>query len=224
MQQMQFYKKEKIAQDSWQFWFVKPEEFLLQAGQYITLFLHEDNRDFTVCMDLDNKNYFSIVTKKGKSEFKKNLFSLQPNRVLQISEPLGGFVLNKNNKLPKVFLAGGIGITPFYSMIYSNKNTSIPLTLFASFSKKENVIFYNELQNIQRENKNIRIIYTLSQEKWDGEEGRISEKLVKKYVPNIQSTEFMIAGGEQMVYDTEKMLLQMKVPQEKIRVDIFTGY
>lgn len=219
-----FVKKEKIANNTWQFWFDRPTSFIFDAGQYTTLFLGKENRDFTICADTGNEKYFSIVTKPGISEFKKDLFTLLPNSKISLQEPAGGFVLRKKNAMPKVFLAGGIGITPFYSMICSHKKIATRVTLIASFSKKKNICFEKDLEKIAKENKNIRIIYTISQEKWNGEEGRISETIIKKYVPNFHDVEFMIAGGEQMVYDTEDLLHSMKVKEEKIRIDIFTGY
>lgn len=225
MTKVTYVRKSELARDTWQFLFKRSKGFLCKAGQYTTLFLGKDNRDFTICTYPSNTDYFSIVTKRGISEFKKKLFLLNPGSKIEMNNPAGGFVLS-SNALPKVFLAGGIGITVFYTIIHDIlfQKITTPVTLLVSFSKKEDIIFYDELQDIQKKNKNIKIVYTLSQEKWDGEEGRISEKLVKKYVPSFLNAEFMIAGGEQMVYDTEELLLNMKVPQEKIRMDIFTGY
>lgn len=216
-------KKREIAAKTWQFIFARPKNFLFEAGQYTTIFLDKENRDFTICADSYNKDKFSIVTKLGISEFKKKLFHLPLNSKISMSKPSGGFILRKN-KAPKVFLAGGIGVTVFYSIISSHVKTQMPLTLLASFSKKEDVIFQKELEKIQKENKNITIVYSLSQDSWEGESGRISEKLIQKYVPNFQKSEFMIAGGEKMVEDSEEMLLKMNIPQENVRIDIFTGY
>lgn len=223
---VQLLKKEKIAKNTWQFWFSRPNLFAFKPGQYTTVFLGKENRDFTVCADPGNKKTFSIVTKPGVSIFKKSLFALVPGLVVKMKKPSGGFVLQDTDTSPKVFLAGGIGITPFYSMIQDvcSKNDKRDITLIASFSKKDHMIFYDELMQIQKENKNVRIVYSLTQEEWDGETGRISGQLVKKYAPNVHVAEFLIAGGEQMVYDTEESLLQVNVPQEKIRLDIFTGY
>lgn len=215
--------KKEIAANTWQFIFAKPKNFLFDAGQYTTIFLNNESRDFTICADANNNYVFSIVTKTGVSAFKKNLFTLPKGSKILISKPSGGFTIRKN-KVPKVFLAGGIGLTVFYSIVCSNMKTLIPLTLLASFSKKEDVIFRKELEIIQKNNKNITVTYTLSQDVWKGEVGRVSKKLIQKYVPNFQKVEYMIAGGEKMVEDSEAMLLKMGVSQEKIRVDIFTGY
>lgn len=225
MLRVTFLRKEKIADDTWQFFFTKPHGFDFKAGQYTTVFVGEDNRDFTICANPTNKETFSIVTKPGISTFKKTLFSLPITSEISMKEPSGGFVLY-NEDTPKVFLAGGIGLTPFYSMItyVSAKKINTPITLLVSFSKKSNFIFYDELVSIARENSNIKIIYTVSKDTWENEMGRISEELIKKYVLDLHTPEFFVAGGVEMVEDTEELLLHMGVAEKKIRIDIFTGY
>lgn len=212
--QVKFLEKKEIAQNTWQFMFEKPSGFAFVAGQFTTLYIGDDNRDFTICAESYNKKTFSIVTKSGISEFKKKLFFLKNNTKILMNKPSGGFLYNKN-KTPKVFLAGGVGITVFYSIICSNKNIKTPITLLASFSKKENIIFQKELEEIQKKNENIKVIYSLS---------RISQDLIQKHIPNFLQAEYMIAGGEQMVYDMEDLLQKMKISQDNIRIDIFTGY
>lgn len=217
--------KQQIAKDTWLFTFEK-KHTKHTAGQYTTMYLGNDNRDFTIASSPREEKTFSIITKKGISNFKKKLFSLRIGSALQMEQPAGGFVLPEDTKTAYVFLAGGIGMTPFLSMIsfFHEKKYTMPLTLFVSFSKKEQMIFYDMLQKIQQENPFIRIIYTLSQDIWDKETGRISENLIKKYISDIHSVEYLIAGGEKMVEDTEKMLLDMGIEESKIRIDIFTGY
>ena len=220
-----FFKRIQLAQNTWQFLFEKPSNFVFTAGQYTTVFLGKDNRDFTICADPSDRKYFSIVTKRGISDFKKKLFALKPGSSIMCKKPAGGFVLQDSDLSPHIFLAGGIGMTVFYSIILDacTKDIQRDMTLFVSFSKKEDMCFYAELKALEKKFSNLHITYTLSQDKGD-EEGRISEALIKKYIPDFQKQDFMIAGGEQMVYDTEELLLKMKVPQEKIRIDIFTGY
>lgn len=217
---VKFLRRERLADSTFGFTFEKPFNFL--PGQYVTIFLDTDSRDFTIASSPLEKD-FTIVTKSGISKFKQTLFNLTIGSKIQIKHPAGGFTLHEF-KSPKVFLAGGIGVTPFYSMIttVSKNNLSIPITLFVSFSKKSDIIFYDELSKIADEN--IKIIFTLSQDVWNGETGRITEELIRKYVPNLQEPECLIAGGEEMTYDTEELLLQMGIENSRIRLDIFTGY
>lgn len=223
--QVSFKKKEQIAKNSWIFFFAKTD-FDFLPGQYVTIFLGNDSRDFTIASSPLDKDSFFIVTNKGESSFKNRLFSLKTNAIVEMQRPTGGFILREDDHVPRVFLAGGIGITPFYSMIcYANeKKLQIPITLLVSFSKKRDIIFYDELLQIEKRNEKIKIIYTLTQEKWENDIGRISDILIRKHMGDVLSAEYMIAGGEQMVEDTEELLLKMGIDQRRIRIDIFTGY
>lgn len=218
-------KKQQIAENTWMLTFEK-KYTMHKAGQYTTIFLGRDNRDFTIASSPLNKTSFSLITKKGITEFKKKLFTLPIGGKIQMLPPAGGFVLPENSTIPHVLLAGGIGMNPFYSMVQYvyEKKLAIPLTLIVSFSKKEDIIFYSELQKIQKENPQIKIIHTLSQDTWESETGRISQELIKKYISDVQDAAYMIAGSEKMVEDTQDVLLQMGIDQSKIRIDIFTGY
>ncbi|HYK08622.1 MAG TPA: FAD-dependent oxidoreductase [Candidatus Eisenbacteria bacterium] len=221
-----FLGKEKIAKDTWRFLFQKDANFMYQAGQYVSVFLGEDTRDFTIASSPLEKDKFFLVTKNGKSAFKKNLFALSAGSKVAMKSPTGGFILREENTTPLVFLSGGIGITAFHSMItYAHaKGLTFPITLIASFSKREYMIFQEELEKIDAENPLIKIIYTLSQDNWESEKGRISDAHIKKYVRDMHNKIYMITGGEKMVENTEELLLSMGIDSSKIRIDIFTGY
>lgn len=228
--------KEHIARDTWLFAFEKPKEFFFKPGQYVTITLplangKTDSRDMSIASSPLQKELW-IVTKKRSpaSEFKKILLQQRAGSSIVIEGPAGGFILHEKDTLPKVFFSGGIGITPFYSMLKhaSDKKIFMPLTLIASFSSQEEMIFFDELMAIANKNKNITVIYTISHPErspsWSGEKGRISDKLIQKYIKNIQACNPMIAGSPAMVDDVNMMLLDIGVPLEKIRLDYFTGY
>ena len=83
---------------------------------------------------------------------------------------------------------------------------------------------FKALEKIEKENPLIKIIYTLSQDLWENEKGRISRGHVEKYIQDPYSKSYMIAGGEKMVENMEDLLANMGIDSSKIRVDIFTGY
>lgn len=222
---LKFIKKEKVAKDVYSFCFDRKSiklDFL--AGQYAHIYLpisdekgRGNSRMFTIASSPLEKDYIFIATKKGKSIFKKNLFELIPQVSVKFYGPSGGLVLDEIKKPSYVFLAVGIGITPFLSMIkYANKkNLNIPITLLVSFSKKEDFCFYDELVNISKSNSSIRIIYTLT---------RITSILVKKYVKNINRPLYYIAGSPKSVLDLEEIVSEMGVSSNRIFIEDFEGY
>jgi ferredoxin-NADP reductase len=186
------------------------------------------SRFFTIASSPLEKKYLMITTKIIQSSFKKRLMTLKSQELVKFFGPIGAFILNEEEKNPRVFLAGGIGITPFHSMItYANaKKLSIPITFIASFSTMEDLVFYKELTDIANKNPIIKIIYTVTHPEngWKGETSRISEDVIKKYVPDIFKPQYFIVGAPAMVAAMEETVNKMGVVNEKIFIENFTGY
>lgn len=201
-----FIKKEKVSKDAYSFYFNRAFNFL--PGQYIRMTLDIENpdkrgisRSFTISSS-PLEDYMTVTTRIIQSSFKKKLANLVPGAKVKIFGPLGSFLFNEEDKSSRIFLGGGIGITPFHSMVtFSNaKKLAIPINLFVSFSTVDEIIFREELEEISKNNPNIKIIYTITHpeetppeadqplaDKWEGETGRISESLIKKYLLDVQS-------------------------------------
>ena len=234
-----FVKKEKLARDTYSFYFDPAERgFNFLPGQYVRMTLDIKNvdsrgssRSFTISSSPLEKDHIAITTKIIESSFKKRMLKLAAGEKVKFFGPMGGFVLDEKEKGQRVFLAGGIGITPFHSMItYSHKKKlSIPITLIVSFSSVEDLVFYKELSDIAKENPYIKIIYTVSHPEesdkpWNGEIGRVSEDLIKKYVPSFLNPLYYIVGPPKMVAAIEEVVKNMGVRNEKIFIENFTGY
>lgn len=222
-------RKEKVANDVWLFVFEKPERYVFTPGQYqtFTFSLPDgkiDWRDMTITSS-PKQNELWMVTKIGEnpSLFKQTLLNLPIGSVVRLEGPSGGFTI-RNKEKSHVFLAGGIGINVFHSIIKGAEEESLDtrITLFASFREKRNIVYYNELKQVENEKR--KIIYTLTQDDWEGEKGRISESMIRKYIPNVQNNIFMVAGSQDFVDSMNEMLLKMGIGLDNIKVDYFTGY
>ena len=221
---LSFIKKEKISKDVYIFYFDRKNADLdFLAGQYIHLYLpvnekgRGNSRMFTIASSPLEKDYIFIATKKGKSIFKKSLFKLIPQTPVKFYGPSGGLILNEVKKPSYVFLSVGIGITPFRSIIkyVSQKDINVPITLLAGFSKKEDVLFYDELMDISKSNLNIKIIYFFS---------RLNEIFIRKSIKNINKHLYYIVGSSSAVSDLEEVVSGMGIPSDKIFTEIFEGY
>lgn len=228
--QTTFLRKEKIASNVWSLYFSKPNNFEFVAGQFIDITLplsngNEKTYSFTVSSAPFEKDIV-ITTNDSESMFKHMLFGLFEGQKIVMRGPLGGFVFSEGNAKAYVFLSGGVGITPFRSIIVDavHDGRRTPITLLASFGKKENIVFYDELKEIEEKNPQIKIAYTLTNEiasQFDQE--RISEVLIKKYISTFLESLFGIAGSGEMVDDMVALIRKMGVPNNYIRTDIFTG-
>ncbi len=235
---IRYLKKNKLTKDTYVFYFEKPKEFDFIAGQYNRWTLpitatdgRGSSRFFTISSPPSEKDFLVVTTKIIQSDFKKELLKLHENQKIKIFGPMGQFILDENSKKEHIFLADGMGITPFHSMIAHEaaKNSNKKLTLFVSFSVPEEIIFLNELTEITKNHPNIHVIYTVtkpqeSQMPWDGETGKISEEMIKKYHVDSAQSIFYIVGPPPMVEGTQKLLEDMHVPNEQIKTEQFTGY
>ncbi len=226
-------RKKELAKDTFGFSFsTNGKDMSFLPGQYITLKLTFGNtyetRDFSVASSPTNKETVQIVTKRGLSEYKKKLFSLEKEETVEMSFPTGGFILDTKDAVPQIFISGGIGITPFYSMlqfVFERKLVK-PIQLFASFSTEDDIIFHKNLKQVENEMKSTQVIYTISKPTthWKGEKGRISQELLHKYITDISLPMYYIVGKQDMVDDIFDMLQRMGIENNKIKVEYFSGY
>ena len=235
---IQFMSKELVAKDTYTFSFKRPGEFNFLPGMYNRWTLpitakdgRGSSRFFTISSSPLVKDKLTVTTKIIQSDFKKALLMLKENDEIKIFGPMGNFVLDEAITKPRILIAGGIGITPFHSMLTyaAAKILTIPLTLFVSFSTPEEMVYFEELKQIGETHSNIKIVYTItkpeeSQTPWEGEKRRISEELIKKYVPDIAGALFYVVGPPPMEEATTKMLNDMGFMEENILTEAFTGY
>src|ERR1700722_6626379 len=121
---IRFIKKRKLTKDTYIFYFEKPKSFDFIAGQYNRWTLpitatdgRGSSRFFTISSPPSEKDFLVITTRIIQSDFKKELLKLHENQEIKIFGPMGQFFIDETSEKEHVFLAGGIGITPFHSMI-----------------------------------------------------------------------------------------------------------
>jgi predicted CoA-substrate-specific enzyme activase len=213
----------------------KPENFSFQAGQYIFITLpqikhlgvKESTRAMTIASS-PNENKLSLIMRISNSLFKREIESLMVGDKVEIQGAFGKDILIDNSEKPVVFFAGGVGITPFLSIIQQEqeKNWSKKITLFYTNKNKEETIFFKELQKIK--NDNFKFIPTMTRlsekekENWQGETGRIDIDMIKKYIKNPDNILYYIVGLPQMVHSISNILTnELKIKKENIRIELF---
>lgn len=217
-----FLRKEQITKDAWKFYFRKPKSFAFIAGQYLKMKLPIKNPDlrgnsryFTISSSPTEKD-LSIITKIGKSSFKKALIRLKIGEKVQIRGPWGDFVLPEKSTKKLIFLAGGIGFTPFRSILtyVSDSKLSVPIFMINSYSDKKAA----ELATVLEEFKDI------SGFKLEIMLQRITADLLHKYLDEKEKYVYYISGPERMVNGLASDLKKQGVKGENIKLDDFPGY
>ena len=163
-----------------------------KGGQYaiVDLETKEDPegplRSFTMASSPTEEDFILISTRIRDTPFKKKLASLDVGTSVNMTAPLGKFVLHEDYSKIVVFLSGGIGVTPFRSMIKYATDTQLPMkiTIFDSNRNQDNILFKDEIDEWASLNRNLKIIYTLdvSDNDWNGERGYINQVMVIKFL------------------------------------------
>lgn len=228
------------------FIFEKPQGFEYKAGQYMYFTLPElkypDNRGnirhFTLSSS-PTENFLSITIRmREESGYKKTLDSLDAESEISARGPEGVFVLEDENPPAggpaQSMLAGGIGITPFRSIAKYATDKGLPVSIHIVYSNSipEEITFRKEFDGLMAKNPNLKVTHTItkpeeSQEPWAGPTGRINEELIRKLIPDtrhLKSGTFWLCGPPKMVSALEEVLETMQIPQERIRIEKFTGY
>ncbi|HEY7109632.1 MAG TPA: Rieske 2Fe-2S domain-containing protein [Nitrososphaeraceae archaeon] len=212
------------------------------AGQYAFFDIggvHDDPkgpiRHFTLSSS-PTEDFIMLSTRIRESPYKKTLASLEGGTKVKVKGPQGKFTLQENYSKSAVFLSGGIGVTPFRSMIRyaTDRNLPIKIVMFDSNRNLENVLFKSDFDDCANRNKHLRIIYTLTEEdhdrlvsdEWKGEKGRIDKAMLMKYLGDNELREsiFYICGPPAMVEAIRNLLQSIQIPKELIKVEEFTGY
>jgi ferredoxin-NADP reductase len=172
-----------------------------------------------------------FATRITSSAFKKSLKELSGGETITIEKPLGHFTLPEDASTPLVFVAGGIGITPFRSMIryVSDAQTKHAITLFYSNRMPEVTAFLDELKSIADSNDSIEVVPTMtnmdnSSMQWGGLTGRINTSMIKDNYKEWDNAVYYIAGPPKMVDGVKGVIMNMHITKERIHIEKLTGY
>ena len=227
-----------VAERTIAFHFAKPPGYSFKAGQAADLTLlnppetdSEGNiRTFSIASP-PFEGQLTVATRMRDTAFKRSLKAVPIGTEINIASPTGSFTLHKNSNKPAVFLAGGIGITPFFSIVrQADHDQSLhKLYLFYSNRRPEDAAFLETLQSLERTNANFRLIATMtemsrSSKKWERETGLINIEMLSQHLGNLQGPIYYIAGPPAMVTDMRKMLVASGVDEDDIRTEEFAGY
>jgi ferredoxin-NADP reductase len=226
---------EEVARDAYEFVFSSDRPFSFSPGQYMEWTLAHESPD-----NRGNRRYFTLASAPTErtvrlgvkfypeaSTFKRALAAMKKGERISASHIAGGFVLPRNKNKKLVFIAGGIGITPFRSMVRYLLDKNEPrdiVMLYSNRSAKD--IAYADVLDRARTELGIRTIYAVTE--GDGSSdvyaGKIDAGLIRREVPDYASRTFYLSGPHAMVAAFEKTLRDMGVPRYRIKSDFFPGF
>lgn len=221
-------EKVHIARDTYDFVFKSREKLRFAAGQYLEWTLPHARPD-----SRGNRRYFTLSSSPTEedirigvkfypngSSFKNKLITLAPSSRISAGALAGEFTLPRNKDKKLVFLAGGIGITPFRSMLKElmDKNERRDIVLFYSVRERKDLA-YDEIIEEAKTKLGVRPIYI-----YTDNAGLLTGQAVAAQVPDLSERYFYISGTRGMVVACEKMLRDLGIPKSRIKKDFFPGY
>jgi glycine betaine catabolism B len=216
----------------------QPMRLKFEPGQFLRWILEESASD-----DRGTGRFFSIASspteevvqlttkfsQQRSSSFKVKLRTLQPGAALQAIGPLGGFVLPEDTSKPLVFIAGGIGITPFRSMLKfldDTNNDSHQIQLLYACHTIADMAFRPLLDDMLARRPWLKVNYVIEAPPhgWTGESGRLDAARINNLCGGLAAKLIYISGPEPMARAFYDGLVQMGVPAQNMKTDYFPGY
>jgi len=234
-------KKEKVSDDIYHFTFASDKKLSFRPGQYLEWTLGaEDAASGTKTDGRGNRRYFTIASSptedtlqlgvkfyEPSSSFKRALLAMKPGNTIVAGTLAGEFTLPKDPKRKLTFIAGGIGITPFRSMIKDlvDRNEKRDAILFYSNRNADEIAYRDVFDDAERKIGMRTIYITTGGGTPNANEGnRLTANTIKKEIPDYGERMFYLSGTHAMTNAFEKILRDMGVPRSHIKTDFFPGF
>ncbi|HEY3275996.1 MAG TPA: FAD-dependent oxidoreductase [Syntrophorhabdaceae bacterium] len=231
-----FTRKVELAGDMTIFYFEKPEGYAFKAGQWCFLTVPETGyqderglrRPFSIASSPLEQDLI-FATKLSGSAMKKTMAGLEPGATVSLGSPMGLLFLPAGVETPLIFLAGGVGITPFRSMIryVADAPTEHTITLFYSSRTPEETPFLDELLTISKSTPRITTAITMTRategSHWDGLTGRLNPNMIKMHCNAWERARYFIVGPTNMAEAMTRTLEELGIGRDRITLELFAG-
>ena len=228
----------QVAEGTMAFRLEKPDGFKFKPGQTVDLSLIEPTEND----DKGTKRTFSLVSAPHEEEllvatrmrdtaFKRILGTVPMGYGVSLEGPFGSLTLHRDRSRPALFIAGGIGITPFMSMLRHVAWEGLPrvITLLYSNRRPQDAAFLAELEALQKKFQGFQLVATMTaadgpDSTWSGRKGVIGAELIRTFVPKPVTPVFYLAGPPEMVAAMRDTLNRAGFDDDDIRSEDFAGY
>jgi ferredoxin-NADP reductase/Na+-translocating ferredoxin:NAD+ oxidoreductase RnfD subunit len=229
-------KKIHITSQIYDYIFTFDRKMAYMPGQYMECTLKHERVDFR-----GNRRSFTIASSPTESEihlgvkfyepassFKRALLAMKPGETMVAGHLAGDFTLPKDPSEKLVFIAGGIGVTPFRSMLkyLLDNRQQRDVVLFYMVNRADELAYKDVIADAKK--SGLRFIPIVGADEaakgWNGYSGRLSEDILRKEVPDFAERTYMISGPNAFVQAYKDLLRGQDIPAGKIVTDYFPGY
>jgi ferredoxin-NADP reductase len=184
-------------------------------------------RHISVVTSPNERGVLGLCTRIRDTAFKRSLAELPVGAEVEVEQPKGSYLLPEDTSKDYVFIAGGIGITVFRCMLKFIAEENLPhrVTLIYSNRDRESTAFLDELQKLDGEHDNIRIVLTMTEDPgWEGETRHVDADFLRDHLGDLGGFTYYIAGPPGMVDGVAETLQTEGVPEDRIVPGRFSGY
>jgi glycine betaine catabolism B len=222
-------KRNKLANNIYEFVFATSQKVKFKAGQYLEWTMAPTKAD-----DRGNRRYFTVSSSPTEkdvkigmkfpeaqaSTFKKAMLNMKIGDKIVAGQLAGEFTLPKDTKEKLVFIAGGIGVTPYRSIIkyLIDMNEKRDIVFMYSEKTKDSFV-YKDIFDEAVKKLGVKVIYFESDVK-----GHMTSDIIKSEIPDYKKRLFYLSGPHRMVTGFEEILKHLNLPQARIKVDYFPGF
>lgn len=230
--------RREIASGTMAFYLEKPPGFQFMPGQFIDFKLSDppendaegSARAFSIA-SAPHEADLVIATRMRDTAMKRCLKTISLGAKVEVDGPFGNLALHTRASRPAVLIAGGIGITPFRSIVLDAARNKLPhrIWLFYSNRRPEDAPFLEELQQAEGLNPNYTLIATMtdmqkSARPWKGRTGVINKQLLSQVIGDLEAPIYYLAGPPGMLNAMQQVLVEGGVVSDDIRAEEFAGY
>ena len=225
----------RVAEGTMAFHFARPQGFSFKAGQAIDVVLDDPGggtfRHAFSLVSAPFEDELVVATRMRDTAYKRALGALGIGGAARLDGPFGSLTLHNDRARAAVFIAGGIGITPFVSILRqaAHDRREQPLALLYSNRRPEDAAFLEELQGLASTHRHLRLVATMTESarsgvRWEGETRPIGEELVKRAAKDLPHPVFYVAGPPGMVVAARRALAAAGIDDDDVRSEEFHGY
>jgi ferredoxin-NADP reductase len=206
---------------------VQGNALMFKPGQFVFLHILDEQGKTVV------KRPYSIASRPGVpylefcikivgGELTGRLEKMEKGSVVGIEGPFGDF--NFEGQTNATFVAGGVGLAPFMSMLrhIAEKKLEGRFILFYSTRRLDTMIYREELAQLEKDNPGIKVVITLTREKppgWAGECGRIGEEMLGRHAGSLSEFHWWICGRMAMIKAIRECLIEKGLDPKRIKVE-----
>jgi ferredoxin-NADP reductase len=229
----------EVAEGTMAFVLARPQDFDFTAGQFVHVVLpnppHTDaggnRRTFSLASPPHESDALRVATRLTGSAMKRSLADVSLGTPVELLGPAGSFTLHRDASVPAVLIAGGIGITPFRSMVQDAAHRRLPhrITLIYSNRTPESAAFHEEFARLAENQPGFTYIPTMTQPDkarcpWTGECRYVNAEFLCDRIGDLSIPIFYVAGPPGLVGAVMKSLAEAAVDASRVRCEEFAGY